>query len=184
MIETEGVYSHLAYVGKVIVRLKLTNYGDLVMFNRCASKRKPRQIEVDSLVDAGATRLYLKPSVIQKLGLQRVDAVRSQTTNGEAVRLKYEPVQLELMGRKENFDVIEVPESVPNVLGQVPLEVLDLVVDSKRQKLIPNPAHGGEQMTEEYFCGAATPSLLSASPLVPTRVSLRPGVPGFPLVHG
>jgi hypothetical protein len=25
-----------------------------------------------------------------------------------------------------------------------------LVVDSKRQKLIPNPAHGGEQMTEEY----------------------------------
>jgi hypothetical protein len=29
-------------------------------------------------------------------------------------------------------------------------EVLDLVVDNKRQKLIQNPAHGGEQMTEEY----------------------------------
>ncbi|HEY2951459.1 MAG TPA: hypothetical protein VGK40_02690 [Verrucomicrobiae bacterium] len=64
---------------------------------------------------------------------------------------KYEPVQLELMGRKENFDVIEAPENVPNLLGQVPLEVLDFVVDSKGQKLIPNPAHGGEQMTEEYF---------------------------------
>lgn len=37
------------------------------------------------------------------------------------------------MGRKENFDVIEV-----------------LVVDSKGQRLIANPAHGGEQMTEEY----------------------------------
>src|SRR5881409_509844 len=81
---------------------------------------------------------------------QRVDAVRSQTTNGEAIPFKYEPVQLELMGRKENFDVIEAPESVPNLLGQVPLEVLDFVVDSKSQKLIPNPAHGGEQMTEEY----------------------------------
>ena len=88
--------------------------------------------------------------VVDSLGLQRVDTVRSQTTNGEAIRYKYEPVQLELMGRKENFDVIEVPENVPNLLGQVPLEVLDFVVDSKTQKLIPNPAHGGEQMTEEY----------------------------------
>ena len=137
-------------MGKVIVKIKLTNLFDLALHSRGFSKNKPRHVEVESLVDTGATRLYLKPSVIKKLGLQRVDAVRSRTTNGEAIRFKYEPVQLELMGRKENFDVIEVPESVPNLLGQVPLEVLDLVVDSKRQKLIPNPDHGGEQMTEEY----------------------------------
>ena len=83
-------------------------------------------LEVNALADAGATRLYLKPSVIKKLGLRKIDTVRSFTTNGEALRFKYSPVQLELMGRKENFDVIEVPESVPNLLGQVPLEVLDL----------------------------------------------------------
>ena len=137
-------------MGKVIVKIKLTNLKDIFLKSAGARRAGPRVIEVESLVDTGATRLYLKPSVIKKLGLLRVDAVRSQTTNGEAIRFKYEPVQLELMGRKENFDVIEVPESVPNLLGQVPLEILDLVVDSKRQKLIPNPAHGGEQMTEEY----------------------------------
>ena len=137
-------------MGKVMVKIKLTNLKDLFLKQANVRKAVPRAIEVESLVDTGATRLYLKPSVIRKLGLQRVDAVRSQTTNGEAIPFKYEPVQLELMGRKENFDVIEVPETVPNLLGQVPLEVLDLVVDSKRQKLIPNPAHGGEQMTEEY----------------------------------
>src|SRR5881409_2292019 len=135
---------------KVIVQMRLTNFADLVLLEHGASKRKPRQLEVEAIVDTGATRLYLKPSVIKKLGLRRVDTVRSQTRNGEAIRYKYEPVQLELMGRKENFDVIEVPESVPNLLGQVPLEVLDLVVDSKGQRLIPNPAHRGEQMTEEY----------------------------------
>ena len=137
-------------MGKVVVKVKLTNLFDLAFFNRRVSKKRPRALEVEALVDTGATRLYLKPSVIKKLALQRVDTIRSQTTQGEAIRYKYEPVQLELMGRKENFDVIEVPESVPNLLGQVPLEVLDLVVDSKGQKLIPNPAHGGEQMTEEY----------------------------------
>ena len=72
------------------------------------------------------------------------------TTNGDVIRYKYEPLQLELMGRRENFDVIETPESVPNLLGQAPLEVLEFVVDLKRQRLIPNPAHGGEQMAEEY----------------------------------
>jgi len=137
-------------MGKVMVKIKLTNLKDLFLKQANVRKAVPRAIKVESLVDTGATRLYLKPSVIRKLGLQRADAVRSQTTNDEAIRFKYEPVQLELMGRKENFDVIEVPETVPNLLGQVPLEVLDLVVDSKRQKLIPNPAHGGEQMTEEY----------------------------------
>ena len=133
-----------------MVKIKLTNLKDIFLKSARARRAAPRVVEVQSLVDTGATRLYLKPSVIKKLGLLRVDAVRSQTTTGEAIRFKYEPVQLELMGRKENFDVIEVPESVPNLLGQVPVGVLDLVVDNKRQKLIPNPAHGGEQMTEEY----------------------------------
>lgn len=41
--------------------------------------------------------------------------------------------------------MIEVPESVPSLLGVVPLEALDFVVDSKAHKLIPNPAHSGEQ---------------------------------------
>jgi len=137
-------------MGKVIVKIKLTNYSDLVVRRLKLAKGKPRAVEVEALVDTGATRLYLKPSVIKKLGLVRTDTVRSQTTNGAAIRYKYEPVELELMGRRENFDVIEVPENVPNLLGQVPLEVLDFVVDSKKQRLIPNPAHGGEQMTEEY----------------------------------
>jgi clan AA aspartic protease len=135
---------------KVIVKLKLTSLKDLFLKQAGARRGRPRQLEVEALVDTGATRLYLKPSVIAKLGLERVDAVRSRTTNGEAIRFEYEPVQVELMGRKENVDVIEVPETVPNLLGQVPLEILDLVVDSKGQKLIPNPAHGREQMTEEY----------------------------------
>ena len=137
-------------MGKVIVKIKLTNLFDLGARHRKLSTASPRTVEVEALVGTGATRFYLKPSVIKKLGLERTDTVRSKTTNGDALRYKYEPVQLELMGRRENFDVIEVPEDVPNLLGQVPLEVLDFVVDARGQSLIPNPAHGGHQMTEEY----------------------------------
>jgi hypothetical protein len=40
--------------------------------------------------------------------------------------------------------------SIRNLLGQAPLEVLDFVVGSRSQRFIPNPAHGSEQMTEEF----------------------------------
>jgi hypothetical protein len=59
-------------------------------------------------------------------------------------------VNLELMGRSTTLQVIEVPEDVPNLLGQVPLELLDFVVDPRCQRLLGNPEHDGIQMTEVF----------------------------------
>ena len=137
-------------MGKVIVKIKLTNYSDLVVRRLKLTKRKAREMEVEALVDTGATRFYLKPSVIKTLGLKKVGQVISRTTNGDRTRNVYEPVQLQLMGRVGNFDVVDVDERVPNLLGQIPLEYLDLVIDPKTQTLLPNPAHGDKLMTEEY----------------------------------
>jgi len=46
------------------------------------------------------------------------------------------------------MDVIEVPDSVPVLIGQLPLEHLDFVVDPRSRTLIGNPAHGGEHVYE------------------------------------
>ena len=137
-------------MGKVIISIKLTNLFDLGAQHRKLSTAKPRTVEVEALVDTGATRLYLKTSVIRALGLEKVDTLISQTTNGPKRRSVYEPVRLEVMGRYGNFDVVDIGEKVPNLLGQIPLEYLDFVVDSKNRKLIPNPDHGDKQMSEEY----------------------------------
>ena len=45
---------------------------------------------------------------------------------------------------------MDIDERLANLLGQIPLEYLDLAIDSKARKLIPNPAHGEKLMTEEY----------------------------------
>ncbi|HVC95688.1 MAG TPA: hypothetical protein VND64_18485 [Pirellulales bacterium] len=45
---------------------------------------------------------------------------------------------------------LEVPDKVPVLIGQLPLEHLDFVVDVRNRKLIGNPAHGGEHMYELY----------------------------------
>ena len=59
------------------------------------------------------------------------------------------PQDVALVVERE-VDVVEVDDDVPNLLGQIPLEYLDLVVDPRGQKLIPNPEHGDKQMSEEY----------------------------------
>ncbi len=137
-------------MGKVLIKIKLTNLFDLGSQHRKLSTAKPRSVEVEALVDTGATRLYLKPSVIRALGLEKVDEVISQTTNGPKKRSVYEPVRLEVQRRYGNFDVVDIGENVPNLVGQIPLEYLDFVVDPQGRKLIPNPEHGDKQMSEEY----------------------------------
>ena len=45
---------------------------------------------------------------------------------------------------------MEAPDGVPVLIGQIPLEILDFVVDPKQQRIIGNPAHGGEWVIEAY----------------------------------
>jgi len=137
-------------MGKITVKIKLTNQVDLFARDRLGLKRQPRELEVEGLVDTGATRLYLRPGVINALGLEKIGEVTSRTTNGTRTRGVYDPVRLELLGRHGMFEVVDIDENVPNLLGQIPLEYLDFVVDPKGQKLIPNPEHGDKLMSEDY----------------------------------
>ena len=58
-----------APMGKVIVKIKLTNVKDVFLTEAGDCREKPRTVEVQAVVDTGATRLCLKPSVLRKLGL-------------------------------------------------------------------------------------------------------------------
>jgi hypothetical protein len=61
-IERAASSAHSADMGKVIVTIKLTNLKDMFLKSARARRSKPREMQVETLVDSGATRLYLKPS--------------------------------------------------------------------------------------------------------------------------
>jgi len=42
------------------------------------------------------------------------------------------------------------PDDCPVLIGQIALELVDFVIDMKGQRLIGNPAHGGQQMLELF----------------------------------
>jgi predicted aspartyl protease len=105
---------------------------------------------MDALVDTGATTLALPLRLIQQLGLARRHTKRITSSRGLGDTNVYDAVRLTIQGRDCTVDVMEVPDEVPALIGQIPLEMLDLVVDLQSRRLIGNPAHGGEQILELY----------------------------------
>lgn len=59
-------------------------------------------------------------------------------------------VRLTIQVRSCTMDVMEVPDNLPVLIGQIPLEHLDFVIDLRDRKLIGNPAHGGEHVYDLY----------------------------------
>jgi predicted aspartyl protease len=113
------------------------------------SADKVRRIEVaEALVDTGATFLSLPKPMIQKLGLDFQSTRRGTTPSGSRRVRVYSPVRLTVQNRYCTIDVAEVSEKAPVLIGQIPLEIMDFVVDPRAGKLIPNPAHGGEWMID------------------------------------
>ena len=64
--------------------------------------------------------------------------------------LSYCAVRLTIQDRDWIVDVGEIGSEYPVRIGQIPLEALDWVVDTKGQRLIGNPEHGGEWGMDAY----------------------------------
>jgi predicted aspartyl protease len=137
---------------RVKVAAKIENLGELYMVEKgLLQGDQVHRIEVsDALVDTGATTLSMPKSLIDQLGLTPLRSRTARTSAGLATFKVYGAVRLTVQGRECTIDVAEVPEDCPVLIGQVPLELLDFVVDPANQCLIGNPAHGGEQMLEMY----------------------------------
>jgi hypothetical protein len=138
-------------MGKVITMIKVVNWDDLALLAAGARKEKPRALETNAIVDTGAVKLYLKSAIVHELGLRPIGEVKSRTmSNRSESRTVFSPVALEIQGRTGRFDVVEIPDSLPNIIGQIPLEDLDWVVDCRNQKLIPNPEHKNGELADEF----------------------------------
>jgi len=139
-------------MGRVTVAARIENVGDLYMVEKgLLPDEQVHRIEVsDALVDTGATTLSMPKALIDQLALIPFRSRVARTSTGLATFHVYGGVRLTVQGRECQVDVVELPEDSPVLLGQVPLELLDFVVDPANQRLIGNPAHGGEQMLEMY----------------------------------
>ncbi len=80
----------------------------------------------DALVDTGATALSLPSRLIQQLGLSQQSERQIITSSGTDQAAMHTAVRLSIQGRTYAVDVIEVPDDVPTLIGQIPQELLTL----------------------------------------------------------
>lgn len=141
-----------AVMGRVLVQATIENLQDLWEVKK--GLRKPedvRRVEVqDALVDTGARLLSMPLKYVKSLGLEYAETRDATTTAGKKPFDIYRLVQLTVLDRQCPLDVAALPDDCPILIGQIPLERLDLVVDPGKQRVIGNPEHGGEYVLDMY----------------------------------
>jgi predicted aspartyl protease len=129
-------------MGKVMEIIKLTNSTDLDNADRgLIPPADVRTVAVEALVDRGAARLVVPEDVVRALGLVTRGTRAVRYANGQVGNVPWVgPIRLEILGREMNCDALVEPAGTTPLIGQIPLEALDLLVDPKSRSLHVNPA--------------------------------------------
>jgi clan AA aspartic protease len=117
-------------MGLTYADLKLTN-----LFNQ-------KNVTVRALVDTGAMHLCVPEAVAIQLGFDISEAQTRQVTvaDGRSVKVpKIAPVHIEFANRDYTTEAFVIGNEP--LLGVVPIEAMDLIVDPVSQQLKVNPEH-------------------------------------------
>lgn len=126
-------------MGRIVVKIKVENLMDVLLAEKGdLSPEQVRSIEIDALVDTGATLLCLPSKTITDLGLSFLGTRTVTTARGSVERRVFRGAQLSIMGRTCTIDVMELEDEIPALVGYVPLENLDLQPDVRERTLVPS----------------------------------------------
>jgi clan AA aspartic protease len=129
-------------MGHVRTRLVLKNLDD----SRQAKKgRLPehevRQVELEVMVDPGATTLVINEDLFKQLGLEAIEEREITFANDEKEMCKLTcPVEIHWEDRSIAMPSLVVKGASEILLGVLPLEGMDLMVNPVQQRLVG--AHG------------------------------------------
>lgn len=138
-------------MGRTMEKVKVKNYVDVFQASKgLLPEDQIRTVEVDAVVDTGATYLCLPPSVIEQLGLLYSHSSSVTTANGDVERRIFSAADITIRDRVVRMDVMENDEKTPALIGYLVLEALDFVVNPRTQGLMGNPEHDGKWIVDLY----------------------------------
>jgi predicted aspartyl protease len=129
-------------MGEVVVKTKLTNFGDDEMARRRKLARsKVRSVVVDGIADSGAVTLTIPASLAKKLGLVKTGREFAKYANGKCEEVDVVAgLMVEIGGRRALSQALVLGDEV--LIGQTVLEEMDYLVDCRNQRLLPRHAEG------------------------------------------
>jgi clan AA aspartic protease len=130
------------HVGKIMQKIKLTNSQDEKDVRRgLMTAKEVRTVEIDALVDTGATMLMLPSDVVTTLGLLPDGHRKVRYADGRVTEIPWvSGIRISILGRETVINALVADVGTTPLIGQIPLEELDLLVDPKSRELRVNPA--------------------------------------------
>lgn len=127
--------------GLVYADIELISGDDLALFRRgFLPEDQIKHIKVSALVDSGAYLLTINDRIREQLDLPLIEEQTVRLADETEIRVDVVgPVEIRFGNRSTTMRAIVLPGSVEPLLGVIPLEDLDVVIDPKQQRLIVNP---------------------------------------------
>ena len=137
-------------MGTVYATITLKNQFDMDMVKLgYKTEEAIRQTTVKAVVDTGAKALVIGDELCQLLGLEITGEKSATVANGAAVILKIAgPVELQCKNRTMMIQPYVLSGCKETLLGVIPLEYMDLIVDPVKEELVG--AHGDEALEMLY----------------------------------
>ena len=125
-------------MGTVFAEITLVNAADHVNAAKGQLKEEEtRSVTVKAIVDTGAMSLVINEETRQKLGLGIWGKKSALMANGQRANCnETEPVVVQWGDRQTACPAVVIPGAKVTLLGAIPLEGMDLMVDPVNQKLV------------------------------------------------
>ena len=129
-------------MGAVKVQVRLENHIDRVNAEQgLLPASQVRAMPIEALADTDAVMNLFSRDVVEYLGVPIGDSVIVTLADERREEMPMaDGIHLEVAGRRVALPCLVGPPQCEALLGQVMLEVLDLVVDCPGRRLLPNPA--------------------------------------------
>ena len=114
-----------------MTEVKLWNLADLELARlRLLPTEAVRRTTVEAMVDTGAVNMAIPEEVARALGLQVIEIRTVTLADGTKRQMpKVGGMRIEILGRQMTCDAFVTPTGTTPLIGQIPLEGLDLIVD-------------------------------------------------------
>ncbi len=126
-------------MGLIYSDIELINSDDLALVRRGYLKEtEVRKMKVNALVDSGAMMLSVNETIKVQLGLSLLDRQMGELADGSKQSFEIVgPVDIRFANRQTT---VVLPGDAEPLLGSIPMEDMDVLIDPRGQKLIVNPS--------------------------------------------
>ena len=141
-------------MGYVNTKITLKNLDDTKLAKRGnLPEDKIRQATIDVMVDTGATTLVIDEHLFERLGLDAMAEREITLANNAKETCKVtEPLEIHWEDRFVAMSAVVVEGASEFLLGVLPLEGMDLMVDPVNQKLVGVHGDRPVYLAKNGFC--------------------------------